>query len=49
MSPTQTQGGGDNLPDELEGVQAEEVENEVVSKIADEAAPDETTPIAPDV
>ncbi|KAM6567068.1 hypothetical protein CsatA_026196 [Cannabis sativa] len=46
MSPTQTQG---NLPDETEGVQAEEVENEVVSKIADEAAPDETTPIAPGV
>ncbi|KAM6547890.1 hypothetical protein CsatB_019566 [Cannabis sativa] len=43
MSPTQTQG---NLPDEIEGVQAEEVENEVVSKIADEAAPDETTPVA---
>ncbi|KAM6569790.1 hypothetical protein CsatB_017775 [Cannabis sativa] len=48
MSPTQTQGGGGNLPDEIEGVQAEEVENEVVSKIADEAAPDETTPVAPD-
>ncbi|KAM6551272.1 hypothetical protein CsatB_001080 [Cannabis sativa] len=43
MSPTQTQG---NLPDEIEGVQAEEVENEVASKIADEAAPDETTPVA---
>ncbi|XP_060968643.1 uncharacterized protein LOC133036161 [Cannabis sativa] len=48
MSPTQTQGGGGDLPDEIEGVQAEEVENEVVSKIADEAAPDETTPVAPD-
>ncbi|KAM6557105.1 hypothetical protein CsatB_004124 [Cannabis sativa] len=48
MSPTQTQGGGGNLPDEIEGVQAEEVENEVVSKIADEAVPDETTPVAPD-
>ncbi|KAM6595969.1 hypothetical protein CsatA_006493 [Cannabis sativa] len=46
MSPTQTQG---NLLDETEGVQAEEVENEVVSKIADEAAPDETTPIVPGV
>ncbi|XP_060974639.1 uncharacterized protein LOC133039725 [Cannabis sativa] len=43
MSPTRTQG---NLPDEIEGVQAEEVENEVVSKIVDEAAPDETTPAA---
>ncbi|KAM6542940.1 hypothetical protein CsatB_007387 [Cannabis sativa] len=43
MSPTRTQG---NLPDEVEGVQAEEVENEVVSKIVDEAAPDETTPAA---
>ncbi|KAM6599131.1 hypothetical protein CsatA_018740 [Cannabis sativa] len=48
MSPTQTQGGGGNLPDEVEGVQAEEVENEVVSKVVDEAAPDETTPAAPD-
>ncbi|KAM6560973.1 hypothetical protein CsatA_030212 [Cannabis sativa] len=48
MSPTQTQGGGGNLLDEVEGVQAEEVENEVVSKVADEAAPDETTPAAPD-
>ncbi|KAM6568699.1 hypothetical protein CsatB_016684 [Cannabis sativa] len=46
MSPTQTQG---NLLDETEGIQAEEVENEVVSKIADEAAPDETTPIVPGV
>ncbi|KAM6542319.1 hypothetical protein CsatB_006766 [Cannabis sativa] len=46
MSPTQTQG---NLLDETEGVQAEEVENEVVSKIVDEAAPDETTPIVPGV
>ncbi|KAM6566014.1 hypothetical protein CsatA_025142 [Cannabis sativa] len=46
MSPTQTQG---NLLDETEGVQTEEVENEVVSKIADEAAPDETTPIVPGV
>ncbi|KAM6556142.1 hypothetical protein CsatB_003161 [Cannabis sativa] len=43
MSPTRTQG---NLPDEIEGAQAEEVENEVVSKIVDEAAPDETTPAA---
>ncbi|KAM6548199.1 hypothetical protein CsatB_019875 [Cannabis sativa] len=43
MSPTRTQG---NLPDEIEGVQAEEVENEVVSKIVDGAAPDETTPVA---
>ncbi|XP_060965999.1 uncharacterized protein LOC133034697 [Cannabis sativa] len=43
MSPTRTHG---NLPDEIEGAQAEEVENEVVSKIVDEAAPDETTPAA---
>ncbi|KAM6583324.1 hypothetical protein CsatB_010326 [Cannabis sativa] len=44
MSPTQTQGGGGNLPDEVEGADAEEVENEVISKVADE-----TAPVAPDV
>ncbi|KAM6583301.1 hypothetical protein CsatB_010303 [Cannabis sativa] len=48
MSPTQTQGGGGNLLDEVEGAQAEEIENEVISKVADETAPDETTPAAPD-
>ncbi|XP_060974561.1 uncharacterized protein LOC133039663 [Cannabis sativa] len=48
MSPTQTQGGGGNLLGEVEGAQAEEVENEVISKVMDETALDETTPAAPD-